>query len=157
MDQLEAGPTKVCKTCGKEKALDPDFPVRRKLSDGHEGRCRLCKQLGCRAEYTREEVRSSQAARTKKLRAAVRMKVYEYLLDHPCTDCGEDDPIVLQFDHVRGTKVAAVGECVSRGWSWARVLTEIAKCEVRCANCHLRKTVERAGWLRPARRIVKVA
>lgn len=71
--------------------------------------------------------------------------VTEYILDyfktHPCADCGESDPIVLEFDHVKD-KVKEVSK-LRRANSLDRVKLEIDKCEVRCANCHRRKTVAR--------------
>ena len=81
-------------------------------------------------------------ARRKKLRAEKQKKILEYLAEHPCVDCGETDVIVLQFDHVRGKKKYALSNIISGGHSWFTVLNEIEKCEVRCANCHLRKTVK---------------
>lgn len=72
-----------------------------------------------------------------------RLKVLEYLQGHPCVDCGERDPLVLQFDHVRGDKVDAIARLVSQGRRWEAIEAEIAKCEVRCANCHQRVTILR--------------
>jgi hypothetical protein len=71
--------------------------------------------------------------------------VYEYLLTHPCVDCGEKDPVVLQFDHVRGVKLSTITNI--RG-SFERLKAEMEKCEVRCANCHLRRHTKENGWLR---------
>ena len=64
----------------------------------------------------------------------------EFLIEQACVDCGEADPIVLEFDHVRGTKQDNVSTLIGRAFSWKRILEEVAKCEVRCANCHRRKT-----------------
>jgi hypothetical protein len=61
-------------------------------------------------------------------------------------DCGERDFRVLQFDHVNGEKVAAVSTMLHNGASWKRLMAEVQKCEVRCANCHWRITAERSGW-----------
>ena len=62
--------------------------------------------------------------------------IQEYLSTHPCVDCGNPNPIVLEFDHVRGKKHKAVSVMVIESFSWVTILKEIAKCEVRCANCH---------------------
>jgi hypothetical protein len=79
-------------------------------------------------------------------RARNRANVDDYLASHPCIDCGEADILVLEFDHVRGKKDGNIANFIGEGKSWQRILLEIAKCEVRCANCHRRRTVERFGW-----------
>ena len=78
---------------------------------------------------------------------SVRKKLLNYLSTHPCVDCGESDPVVLEFDHIkRETKEAAISEMLARQVGWSRILAEIEKCEVRCANCHRRKTAKERGW-----------
>src|SRR5205085_2488432 len=69
----------------------------------------------------------------------------EYLKTHPCVDCGEADPVVLDFDHLRD-KVANVSEMLSR--PWRVILAEMRKCDVVCANCHRRRTAKRLGSFR---------
>lgn len=60
----------------------------------------------------------------------------------PCVDCGIEYPTyVMDFDHRDGTdKVCSVARMVSQGWSLPRIAAEIAKCDLRCANCHRIKT-----------------
>ena len=72
--------------------------------------------------------------------------VIEYLETHPCVDCGESDPCTLDFDHVRGDKKFCVSKRVNTASKWETILAEIEKCEVRCANCHRRKTAKEQGW-----------
>ncbi|NUT57631.1 MAG: hypothetical protein HOQ00_02100 [Agromyces sp.] len=61
-------------------------------------------------------------------------------------DCGEADLRVLDFDHGEGSaKSAEVMKLAKAGYSWARVRDEIAKCDVRCRNCHAKVTYERMG------------
>ena len=89
-----------------------------------------------------------QRSYQKDFRKTKTAKQLEYLLSHPCVDCGEKDPVVLEFDHVRGVKEWNVSLLVRSNSSWKRVLEEIEKCEVVCANCHKRRTAERCpeGW-----------
>ena len=71
----------------------------------------------------------------------------EYLatqLQSGCVDCGTSDLRVLEFDHVRGEKVASIGQLM-RGASLQKIKAEVAKCEVRCRNCHAIVTLERMG------------
>jgi len=56
-----------------------------------------------------------------------------------CVRCGESHPAVLQFHHRDpAEKDIALAEAVSAGWSVERILREAAKCEVLCANCHMK-------------------
>ena len=57
-----------------------------------------------------------------------------------CVDCGYCEHLAaLDFDHVSGEKE----RLVSFAKSIEQAKTEIAKCEVRCANCHRIRTWER--------------
>jgi hypothetical protein len=75
-------------------------------------------------------------------------KLFDYLVDHQCADCGENNSRVLQFDHVRGVKRGNVTQMVSSGYGWKTILEEIAKCEIVCANCHIKRTAQRGGFWR---------
>jgi hypothetical protein len=65
-----------------------------------------------------------------------RQIVLDHFETHPCVDCGNTDVRVLEFDHVRGTKIDCVSVGVKDSWSVEKLVEEINKCEVRCANCH---------------------
>lgn len=82
---------------------------------------------------------------TKLQRIKLRNLIWEYLLQHPCLDCQETDPVVLQFDHQRDKKFH-ICDGIRRGLSNKTMLEEIAKCEIRCANCHAKKTAKEYGW-----------
>jgi hypothetical protein len=72
------------------------------------------------------------------------MAVYEYLLSHPCVDCGIANPVVLTFDHFRD-KVLEVSNMVMQSFGVETIFAEIAKCDVRCFNCHMIKDSLRRG------------
>lgn len=72
-----------------------------------------------------------------------------YLTLHPCIDCGETDIRLLEFDHVRSHKLTTISRLLTQRRSWPTIEAEIAKCEIRCANCHRKRTAERDGdWWR---------
>lgn len=57
-----------------------------------------------------------------------------------CNRCAENHPACLQFHHKDpGEKTVNLGRAVARGWGPARILEEMAKCEILCANCHAKE------------------
>lgn len=114
---------RLCPNCGKPSQY------------GHiRGVCRDCYAK----DYTANQVRIRDNQE----------KLFTYLDDEVCADCGWTDSRVLQFDHVRGEKRGEVPAMVNAGYGWDTILEEIAKCEIRCANCHTRKTAEERGFWR---------
>jgi hypothetical protein len=68
-----------------------------------------------------------------------RRRLAEIKQSRGCTDCGEKNPIVLDFDHLFDKKYN-ISRMVHDGFSWKAILKEVAKCEVVCANCHRIRT-----------------
>ena len=63
-------------------------------------------------------------------------------------DCGENDIVVLEFDHIGDDKLSSISLMISRAASWTTILKEIEKCEVVCANDHRRRTARRGAHYR---------
>lgn len=124
------------------------FNVKSASPDGVQNVCRDCNRAQAREYYARNRdahLRVVMARRAEQRRLAIEV-VGEYLLAHPCVDCGEVDVRVLDFDHRVGSgKGAEVMRLVQNGYSVTRVMVEIAKCDVRCRNCHAKVTYERLG------------
>lgn len=77
---------------------------------------------------TREAQREYQRNWKAKRRA-------EWFKDKQCAKCGSTAD--LELDHIEPTRKVS-----HNIWSWSeeRMLTELAKCQVLCVNCHKRKT-----------------
>jgi hypothetical protein len=90
-----------------------------------------------------DAIRERDAARKQRIRDETQAWVDAVKMERGCVDCGYRlHPRALDFDHVAGVKVASVSRLVFALASRARIDTEIAKCVVRCANCHRVKTWE---------------
>ena len=116
-----------------------------KSGDGLHSYCRECQAGWYREHATQHKahVRATSARRKREAR--------EYLITHladGCVDCGESDIRVLDFDHVRGDKESTIADLVRRGAGMAKLKAEVAKCEMRCRNCHAIVTVmrRRRSW-----------
>lgn len=139
---------KECNVCHESKPLD-DFQKRAGNKDGRTGMCKPCKRAYDNAHYKanpsrRDYIRANSNKRIRLVQDWLR----DYLSSHPCVDCGEDDIVVLEFDH-RGDKTTNVSDLLKVG-NIETVSKEVAKCDVRCANCHRRKTANTLGSWRIA-------
>jgi hypothetical protein len=81
-------------------------------------------------------------------KAVLKRRLMEHFKEHPCADCGERDPAVLECDHTTADAHEDVSALLSVAAPLARLDREIARCEVVCANCHRRRTAKRARWRR---------
>lgn len=135
---------KTCGTCKQDKPLE-DFNRKSASPDGHQGTCRDCNRVALKDHYEANIDYYLEKAR----RAADRLKqkYIEFKTGKPCFDCGEMFPhYVLEFDH-RGDepKQFNIANMIpAKGW--AAILTEIAKCDLVCANCHKIRTYVRRNY-----------
>lgn len=138
---------KTCPGCKITKPLTA-FASNIGRSDSVQSYCRKCKSLQDHTYYAKN--REAHYARVKRLLQVNKGKLWNYLKSHPCVDCGENNPIVLEFDHVKSGKKGSISFLINNlKYSWPSIELEIEKCEVRCANCHRIKTFKQFGWHKP--------
>lgn len=137
---------KTCTICKSAKQPE-DFSFKNKALGKRQSACKICVRAQIQQHYIVNKNYYLQKAkrRNKKLKLEYREFIWNYLQTHPCVDCSEKDPVVLEFDHLRD-KLFDVSVLAKNGPSSKRLLAEIEKCEVRCANCHRRKTAKDFGW-----------
>ena len=140
------GATVKCYRCGELEPIT-DFAWRRKPGQ-HDSLCRPCRSAYGKEHYAANRQRYIDQARTVKHKVRLQRTAYliAYFDTNPCVDCGERDPVVLEFDHLRD-KSFSIGFGLTQR-RWQRILEEIDKCEVVCANCHRRRTARRRGSVR---------
>jgi hypothetical protein len=137
--------TRLCTKCGETKDIN-EFSWSIKGIKRHF-RCKKCHAAEHMEYYERNKAKMLEYKwdRQQRKRDEARVYLTEYLRTHPCFDCGETDTMVLTFDHIRDKKRMNVAELINRGYILKVIQEEIAKCEVRYANCHLRVEKIRRG------------
>lgn len=137
---------KLCAKCNNIKSRG-EFNRNKWKKDGLQHYCREChrdsvvtSQRNHRAAFLKRLQRHNERKRNENRRL-----IFDYLKAHPCVDCGESDVTVLDFDHQRDKK-ASISQLIMSNATWEHITQEIAKCEIRCANCHRKKTAEKFGW-----------
>lgn len=137
----------LCSTCRTHKPL-ADFAFADMKAGSRQHNCRVCHATYRRAHYlaNKPDYIRRAIAQVSERRAQNRRGIFDYLQMHACVDCGEPDVLVLEFDHRDpSVKWKAVGSLAVTK-RWVRVFAEIEKCEVRCVNCHRRKTARQFRW-----------
>jgi hypothetical protein len=142
-----------CTRCKKLKPIN-NFNFKYKKRNVRQVQCRECTKKYLRAHYVahRNYYLKKAHIRNYKVRGEIRKYVWDYLQTHACVDCGETNPIVLEFDHTTEKKDAVSNmikySCLNH------VMQEIEHCQVRCANCHRKATAKRQGWSKGTKALV---
>lgn len=135
---------KKCSKCGEIQSLHA-FPKSKNSKDGYAGRCKMCQR-----ELSRQHYKSNKH-KYNKSRDKTRERNKQIIWDAksvPCADCGvQYDPWIMQFDHLpQYEKEFNISAATTH--SLKRLMAEIAKCEVVCANCHVNRTYQRRNMAR---------
>jgi L-lysine 2,3-aminomutase len=136
--------TKKCTKCKIEKELKN---FNKKYKNRLNSRCKECVRESVKKHYlnNKEYYINKALKHNKKYKLINKQFVWNFLKTHPCVDCNESDPIVLEFDHLK-EKNNDISSMISQSYSLETIKKEIEKCEVRCANCHRRKTAKQFNW-----------
>lgn len=123
--------TMKCSKCHIDKP-EEEFPFKSKALNK---RSSVCKE--CQREYKIKYYRNNKESHYKRNNETEK-RIVEYILEykrgHPCCICGESSPECLDFHHLRDKDIE-VSKLRTNG-SIKRVIEEISKCVVLCANCH---------------------
>jgi hypothetical protein len=143
---------KKCTVCRIEKS-EQDFFYRSKRLAKRHSQCKSCyvdKRRKVWKEYYHKhgsKYRQKAVERNRRLKVQTRNLMLEYLKDKRCSHCGINDRRVLEFDHIdASTKSFSIASAITSTYSWNKILDEIEKCQILCANCHKIKTAREGGW-----------
>lgn len=133
---IEGMKRKKCTGCGKIRLLK--F-FNRKSPTRLQSQCKTCTRASIRQHYrNNKEYYKLKSKRAKSIIA----ETIKTIKSQPCSDCGISYPsYVMDFDH-RGDKDFEISGS-SRTGSLRKILSEIAKCDLVCANCHRIRTHRR--------------
>jgi hypothetical protein len=131
---------KTCYKCKETKELTC-FSKHASRKDGLSAQCKTCHKIMRKTHYESNKSKIIQQVSNKKIEYN---KWLNELKNKPCADCNKSYPYyVMDFDHVTGIKIFNIANARQKIWSKDKVLKEINKCELVCANCHRERTYKR--------------
>jgi hypothetical protein len=126
---------KTCSVCKQQYDLS-FFGIDKNKRDGHGSRCKACQRKLSKLHYLKNKDKYKESFYRNKER---RRRLMREAKARPCIDCQIQYPYwVMQFDHLKDKEFNIGQEGYHVGIE--RLLAEIAKCDVVCANCHAHRT-----------------
>lgn len=129
-----------CAKCLEDKS-ESDFSWKVKSKNRRQCYCKKCN-----IEY--HKIHYQKNKNDYLLKADVWQKKMAAMVNDikrkPCVDCGGIfNPWQMDFDHLRNKEFNISAAAGRLGVSGKRLMDEIAKCELVCANCHRDRTHKR--------------
>jgi hypothetical protein len=136
----------LCNKCHTEKPVD-NFSYKDRDKGLRKKICRNCHSLYRKQHYLQNKDKYIEKANkwNTKQKEVISKYLFAKLSKSQCLDCGENDIIVLEFDHINNKKIG-IAEMYKNSYSLRAIEEELNKCEIRCANCHRRKTAKESGF-----------
>ncbi len=124
----------ICCRCKNEKDYD-EFSFKNKKRNIKQKTCKECFKIVRRKWY--EKHKEKIILKNTKNRKKNTLWFIEYKSTLKCSRCTENHPACLDFHHLNPQEKDFSVTAIANGtYSKKRILEEINKCEVLCANCH---------------------
>lgn len=135
----------ICSRCGQSKN-DSDFSWKNKSKNQKQSACKPCCRESQKRHYLKFPRKRSKTDVDKRLHRINKntQLIIDYKKTNPCIECGENNPIFLDFDHIRDKKYN-VSNMLEM--SHELIMEEISKCVIRCVFCHRLKTLKDINWI----------
>ncbi len=133
----------VAFACIKCLVVKPSDQFNKSFLARRNYKCKICAREYCKAHYRKDKSRYiARAAKQNAVAKAAIMSVVNGIKSDPCMDCGRCYPsCVMEFHHRDpAQKISCVSKMALSLAPIGRVLLEIGKCDLLCANCHRIRT-----------------
>ena len=125
--------TKVCSKCKEEKSISL-FNKRTSSKDGYSSYCKNCNKQSLKEHYYNNK--EYYYNKSKNYYLELRNWINSYKSNLKCSKCDESRWWVLDFHHRNPEEKDNTIAMMIRTSSKEKILEEINKCDVLCANCH---------------------
>jgi|ERR1700740_490453 len=143
---------KTCTKCKEHKALS-EFNKKSRSPDGYNPQCRECIKSSRKEKYDERKAQGLEPITAKwqrdnkdklnEIRNNRRREIRDFIrslkVNQPCEMCGGIfPPTCMDFDHLDPTEkdFNICGDATRELYSEEKILAEVAKCRIICANCH---------------------
>jgi hypothetical protein len=139
---------KKCFKCGLKKSLEGFYKRKSGNRAGeYYEKCKDCYKSRGRDYYHKNRERQLSLSKQRKEKYIEERKgLLAKIKNRPCADCGKIyPPWVMDFDHREADlKIGTVSYLTFRKLlKFDKILEEIEKCDLVCANCHRERTYQR--------------
>jgi len=134
MDEIK---TKICPYCKEEKPIT-DFAFINRAKQVYAYDCKECHKKFRKSYYERNK--EKELARSKKKTNDQKNWYRDLKESLSCSVCGENHPATIQFHHKDPKeKEGTIALLIVGGYSREKILKEMEKCTILCANCHAKE------------------
>lgn len=130
---------KTCSRCNQKQSIQ-NFYVKteRNGKKTYQSWCKICCSERHKEYYAKNKDKFIKKGKSHKAKTKEYINSFK---NKPCMDCGESYPYyVMDFDHRDPAEKEFNVSVLRRGWGKDRILAEIQKCDLVCANCHRERT-----------------
>lgn len=126
---------KICSKCKQELPIS-EFRWKNKSQGTHHSQCKACQKAQEKIHYQESKERRDAVRATADLQKTNNLGIVDKAKAGGCKKCGEKRLYVLDFHHRDPSVKEGTINHMLKSSSYNKLIEEIDKCDVLCANCH---------------------